>query len=207
MLSSGMDLKNDPQLADEFEHLLNADQLARDCRRSSRATASRPSSKTLRSISPTDITFAPNPELVAKLDQRAEDHLRPSARHQRPGRRLHRRLLQLEQLPRAHGALPRSALGKYRRHDPERAARRRRSAGPHLPRRRRVRLPAAGAQRALRRRRHVAVHDLHRRRYGLARNGYFDYRFDPEKSPRAYARYMKKPLQPVRRLVPRHGRL
>ena len=28
--------------------------------------------------------------------------------------------------------------------------------------------------------------------YGLTRNGYFDYRFDPEKSTRAYARYIKK---------------
>ncbi len=28
--------------------------------------------------------------------------------------------------------------------------------------------------------------------YGLNRNGYFDYRFDPEKSSRAYARYIKK---------------
>jgi membrane-bound lytic murein transglycosylase D len=28
--------------------------------------------------------------------------------------------------------------------------------------------------------------------YGLTRNGYFDYRFDPEKSSRAYARYIKK---------------
>ena len=27
--------------------------------------------------------------------------------------------------------------------------------------------------------------------YGLQRNGYFDYRFDPEKSTRAYARYIK----------------
>lgn len=27
--------------------------------------------------------------------------------------------------------------------------------------------------------------------YGLSRNGYFDYRFDPEKSSRAYARYIK----------------
>ena len=27
--------------------------------------------------------------------------------------------------------------------------------------------------------------------YGLTRNGYFDYRFDPEKSSRAYARYIK----------------
>jgi membrane-bound lytic murein transglycosylase D len=28
--------------------------------------------------------------------------------------------------------------------------------------------------------------------YGLTRNGYFDYRFDPEKSSRAYAQYIKK---------------
>ena len=28
--------------------------------------------------------------------------------------------------------------------------------------------------------------------YGLIRNGFFDYRFDPEKSTRAYARYIKK---------------
>ena len=28
--------------------------------------------------------------------------------------------------------------------------------------------------------------------YGLIRNGFFDYRFDPEKSSRAYARYIKK---------------
>ena len=27
--------------------------------------------------------------------------------------------------------------------------------------------------------------------YGLTRNGYFDYRFDPEKSSRAYAKYIK----------------
>ena len=28
--------------------------------------------------------------------------------------------------------------------------------------------------------------------FGLTRNGYFDYRFDPEKSSRAYARYIKE---------------
>ena len=28
--------------------------------------------------------------------------------------------------------------------------------------------------------------------YGLSRNGYYDYRFDPEKATRAYARYIKK---------------
>jgi hypothetical protein len=39
------------------------------------------------------------------------------------------------------------------------------------------------------RRRHVAVHA--HGNYGLARNAYVDERFDPEKSTRAYARYMK----------------
>ncbi len=39
------------------------------------------------------------------------------------------------------------------------------------------------------RRRHVAVHA--HGNYGLTRNGYVDERFDPEKSTRAYARYMK----------------
>ena len=42
--------------------------------------------------------------------------------------------------------------------------------------------------------------------YGLARNAYVDERFDPEKSTRAYARYMKFHLRPAGRLVPGHGR-
>ena len=41
----------------------------------------------------------------------------------------------------------------------------------------------------IQRRRHVAVHAP--RFYGLKRNAYVDERFDPEKSTRAYARYMK----------------
>ncbi len=43
--------------------------------------------------------------------------------------------------------------------------------------------------------------------YGLERNGWYDERFDPEKSTIAYARYMKTLYSPVRRLVPGHGRL
>ena len=50
-------------------------------------------------------------------------------------------------------------------------------------------LSAPGGERTLGRRRHVAVHALGP--YGLSRNGWYDERFDPEKSTHAYARYMK----------------
>jgi membrane-bound lytic murein transglycosylase D len=43
--------------------------------------------------------------------------------------------------------------------------------------------------------------------YGLARNGWYDERFDPEKSTHAYARYMKISVRPIGRLVSGHGRL
>ena len=43
--------------------------------------------------------------------------------------------------------------------------------------------------------------------YGLTRNGYVDERFDPEKSTRAYARYMKFLYDQLGRLVSGHGGL
>jgi len=73
--------------------------------------------------------------------------------------------------------------------DPTRHGRRRRAPGFDLPCSCGVRLSAASAQWQVRRRRHVAIHAPWQLR--LARNAYVDERFDPEKSTRAYARYMK----------------
>ena len=59
MLTSGMDLKSDPQLSDEFDHLLNADQLAGDVGAEAGQRVSRRQSKPLRSMPPNEVTFPP----------------------------------------------------------------------------------------------------------------------------------------------------
>ena len=187
MLASGLDLKAEGPAADEFDHLLNAiNALEMDALKQGNGFSPRLEAAPLEAA--TDMTFAPNPELVAKLktelnvtsdlplvinDQVAgyigifsnstafRNHMAASLQRVGKYRTMIQRVLAEEGVPQDLIYLAVAESG----FQPQ-ALNPRSGAGgmwQFMP---------TGA-------------------YGLARNGYFDERFDPEKSSRAYARYIK----------------
>ena len=173
---------------------------------SSRATASPARSKPR---PPTPPTKSPSPQPRARRQghRRAEDHAVRSSRSSSTTTSPAGSATSPTH-PAGHAHLVRSLerAGKYKDMISSDPARKGRSAGPDLPGRRRVRLPAAGAQRALRRRRHVAVHALPRslrpRAQRLLRRALRPRKIHPRLRP-----IHEDALRPVRRLVPRHGRV
>ena len=187
MLSSGMDLKAEGQLKDEFEHLLNAINTL-ELAALKQGNGLSPQLEAAPLDSANDITFAANPELVAKLktelnvtsdlplvinDQVAgyigvfsnsttfKNHLARSLERAGKYKTMIQKVLAEEGVPQDLIYLAVAESG----FQPQ-ALNARSGAGgmwQFMP---------TGA-------------------YGLARNGYFDERFDPEKSSRAYARYIK----------------
>ena len=187
MLTSGMDLKNDPQLADEFDQLLSAvNSLEMGALKQGNGFSAKLEEAPLDSAE--NLTFAPNPELTAKL--KAE-------------------LVTKSDLPllindevagyigyfanstafRAHMVHSLARAGKYR------AIIQKALADQGLPQdlfylavaesgfQPQALNPKSGAG--------GMWQFMPTGAYGLARNGYFDERFDPEKSSIAYAKYMK----------------
>ena len=187
MLSSGMDLKSEGQLKDEFEHLLNAINTL-ELAALKQGNGFSPQLEAAPLDAANDITFPANPELVAKLktelnvtsdlplvinDQVAgyigvfsnstafKNHLARSLERAGKYKTLIQKVLADEGVPQDLIYLAVAESG----FQPQ-ALNARSGAGgmwQFMP---------TGA-------------------YGLARNGYFDERFDPEKSSRAYARYIK----------------
>jgi membrane-bound lytic murein transglycosylase D len=187
MLTSGMDLKTDPQLADEFDHLLNAvNSLEMAALKQGNGFSPKIEEAPLDTAE--DLTFPANPELTAKLKaelQTASDlplvindqvagyigyfanspsfHAHMLASMERAGKykTMIQRALTDQGVPQDLIYLAVAESG----FQPQ-ALNSRSGAGgmwQFMP---------TGA-------------------YGLARNGYFDERFDPEKSSIAYAKYMK----------------
>jgi membrane-bound lytic murein transglycosylase D len=187
MLTSGMDLKTDPQLADEFDHLLNAvNSLEMAALKQGNGFSPKIEEAPLDTAE--DLTFPANPELTAKLKaelQTASDlplvindqvagyiayfanspsfHAHMLASMERAGKykTMIQRALTDQGVPQDLIYLAVAESG----FQPQ-ALNSRSGAGgmwQFMP---------TGA-------------------YGLARNGFFDERFDPEKSSIAYARYMK----------------
>jgi len=187
MLTSGMDLKNDPQLADEFDQLLSAvNSLEMGALKQGNGFSAKLEEAPLDSAE--NLTFAPNPALTAKL--KAE-------------------LVTKSDLPllindevagyigyfanstafRAHMVHSLARAGKYR------AIIQKALADQGLPQdlfylavaesgfQPQALNPKSGAG--------GMWQFMPTGAYGLARNGYFDERFDPEKSSIAYAKYMK----------------
>jgi membrane-bound lytic murein transglycosylase D len=190
LLASDVDLKSDPQLSDEFERLLGAiNSLEMLALKEGNGFSPKIEEAPLESV--TDMTFPPNPELVARLkteldvtsdlplvinDQVAgyinvfaqsnsfRNHM--SASMQRLGRyrTLIQNVLKEEGVPQDLIYLAVAESGFQAQ-----VVNTKSGAGGMWQF-----MTYTGPE------------------FDLTRNGYFDYRFDPEKSTRAYARYMKK---------------
>lgn len=189
ILTSGVDLKTEPALNDELEHLLSAINSLEMFALKQGNGFSPPTEETpLESVA--DMTFPPNPELVAKLkgELNTTSDLPLVINDQVAG---YINIFAQSNSFRAHMSASMQRLGKYR------------TLIQNV-------LKEEGVPQDLI---YLAVAESGFQaqvvntksgaggmwqfmtytgpQYGLTRNGYFDYRFDPEKSTRAYAKYMK----------------
>jgi membrane-bound lytic murein transglycosylase D len=188
MLTSGLDLKSDPQLADEFDRLLNSvNALEMDALKQGNGFS--PAVEAAPLDAADEVTFPVNPELTAKLNAELKttqsdfplvvnDYVAGWISYFTNSKAGHAHLLR--SLERA---------GKYK----DMISKDLRDAGvpqdliylavaesgfqPQV-----VNPSGAGGMWQF----------MPNGSYGLARNGWFDERFDPEKSSKAYARYMKE---------------
>ncbi|WP_245632117.1 lytic transglycosylase domain-containing protein [Edaphobacter aggregans] len=190
MLTSGLDLKHDPQLSDEFEHLLDAIN-SLEIAALKQGNGLSPAIEAAPLDAASEVTFPANAELTAKLAAELKttqsdfplvvnDYVAGFISYfsNSPGGHAHL----LRSLERA--GKYKDMISRYLREEgvPQdliylavaesgfqpQALNARSGAGGMWQF-----MPFAGA-------------------YGLTRNGWFDERFDPEKSSRAYARYMKE---------------
>jgi membrane-bound lytic murein transglycosylase D len=187
MLSSGFDLTGDTPLANEFDRLVSAiNSLEMAALKQGNGFSPKIEDAPLEAAN--DMTFAPNPELVAKLknelniasdlplvinDQVAgyigvfsnstvfRNHMAASLERAGKYRAMMQQILAQEGVPQDLIYLSVAESG----FQPQ-------ALNPHSGAGGMWQFMPTGA-------------------YGLARNGYFDERFDPEKSTRAYARYIK----------------
>ena len=190
MLASGFDLKAEGPLADEFDRLLYAiNALEMDALKQGNGFSPKVEEAPLEAAA--DLTFAPNPELVAKLktelnttsdlplvindtvagyigvfsnSNNFKAHMARSLERVGKYRGMIQRVLQEEGVPQDLIYLAVAESG----FQPQVVNARSGAGGMWQF------MTFTGAE------------------YGLTRNGYFDYRFDPEKSSRAYAQYIKK---------------
>ncbi len=191
MLSSGMDLKGDPILSDEFERLLSAiNSLEMVALQQGNGFTPKIESSPLETEQQ-DITFPANPELVAKLSSELNvtSDLPLVINDQVAG---YINVFAQSNSFRAHMAASLQRVGKYRgliqrvlqeEGVPQDLIYLAVAESGFQPRVVNTRSGAGGMWQFMT---FTGVE------YGLTRNGYFDYRFDPEKSSRAYAQYIKK---------------
>jgi membrane-bound lytic murein transglycosylase D len=189
MLASGMDLKTDSQLSEEFDHLLSAiNSLEMFALKQGNGFTPKPEEAPLEAF--TDMTFPPNPELVEKLKSELDttSDLPLVINDQVAGY-----INVFAQSPsfRAHMSASMQRLGKYR------------TLIQNVLKEEGVpqdliylAVAESGFQAQVVNRKSGAAGMWQFMTntgptYNLTTNGYFDYRFDPEKSTRAYAKYMK----------------
>jgi membrane-bound lytic murein transglycosylase D len=189
MLTSGMDMKSDAQLSDEFELLVNKINTLEMSALKEGTGFSEPVEETpLESAA--DITFPPNPELVAKLktELNTASDLPLVINDQVAG---YINAFSESNVFRAHMAASLQRVGKYRgliqdvlRQEgvPQDLIYLAVAESGFQPQALNAKSGAGGMWQFM---------TFTGAQYGLTRNGYFDYRFDPEKSSRAYARYIK----------------
>ena len=189
MLTSGLDLKTDPQMADEFEHLLNAvNSLEIAALKQGNGFSAPIEAAPLDAAD--EVTFPPNAELTAKV--RAELQTTKSDFPLVVNDYVAGFISYFTNSPGGHAHLLRSLerAGKYK----DMIARNLQAAGVpqdliylavaesgFQPQALNARSGAAGMWQFM----------PFQGAYGLTRNGWYDERFDPDKSSKAYARYMK----------------
>ncbi len=190
MLTSGMDLKTDAQLSDEFDHLLNAvNSLEIAALKQGNGFSAAIEEAPLEAAN--EVTFAPNPELVAKLktELNTTSDLPLVINDQVAG---YIDVFSNSDNFRRHMAASLQRVGKYRgliqqvlkeEGVPQDLIYLAVAESGFQPQAVNARSGAGGMWQFM---------TYTGPEYGLIRNGYFDYRFDPEKSTRAYAQYIKK---------------
>lgn len=190
MLSSGMDLKNDPQLSDEFERLLTAiNSLEIVALKQGNGFSPKPEEAPL-DIAESEVTFAPDPALIGRVTAELKttqsdlplvvnDYVAGFIRYYSNSTAGHAHLVRSLERAGKYKAMISRILGQYgvpqdliylavaeSGFQPQVLNRSSGAGGMWQF------MPFANS-------------------YGLTRNGYFDERFDPEKSTIAYAKYMK----------------
>ena len=190
MLSSGMDLKNDPQLSDEFERLLTAINSLEIVALKQGNGFSAKEEETPLDVASSEVTFAPDPALIGRVTAELKttqsdlplvvnEYVAGFISYFSNSSAGHAHLVRsLERAGKYHAMISR-ILAQYgvpqdliylavaeSGFQPQVLNRGSGAGGMWQF------MPFAGA-------------------YGLSRNGYFDERFDPEKSTIAYAKYMK----------------
>jgi membrane-bound lytic murein transglycosylase D len=189
MLMSGMDLKSDPQLADEFDHLLNAvNSLEMDALKQGNGFSPRLEAAPLDEAA-NEVTFPANVELTAKVatELKTTQSDFPLVINNYVAGYIS--YFTNSQAGHAHLLRSLERAGKYK----EMISKDLRDQGVpqdliylavaesgFQPQALNARSGAGGMWQF-----------MPTGAYGLARNGYFDERFDPEKSSIAYAKYMK----------------
>jgi len=189
MLASNMDLKSDPQLSEEFERLLSAiNSLEMLALKQGNGFSPKLEEAPLEAV--TEMTFPPNPELVARLKKELDttSDLPLVINDQVAG---YINVFAQSNSFRNHMSASMQRLGKYR------------TLIQNVLKEEGVpqdliylAVAESGFQAQVVNRKSGAAGMWQFMTntgptYGLTTNGYFDYRFDPEKSTRAYARYMK----------------
>jgi membrane-bound lytic murein transglycosylase D len=190
MLASGMDLKTEGPLADEFEHLLDAIN-SLEIAALKQGNGFSPKLEEAPLDTAADLTFAPNPELVAKLkgELNVTSDLPLVINDQVAG---YIGVFSQSESFRKHMAASLQRVGKYRgliqsvlkeEGVPQDLIYLAVAESGFQPQVVNARSGAGGMWQFM---------TYTGAEYGLTRNGYYDYRFDPEKSSRAYAKYIKK---------------
>ena len=190
MLASGMDLKAEGPMADEFDRLLNAiNALEMDALKQGNGFSPKVEEAPLDVAE--DLTFAPNPELVAKLktELNTTSDLPLIINDQVAG---YINAFAGSESFRKHMAASLQRVGKYRgliqsvlkeEGVPQDLIYLAVAESGFQPQALNAHSGAGGMWQFM---------TYTGPQFGLTRNGYFDYRFDPEKSSRAYARYIKQ---------------
>lgn len=188
LLTSGMDLKSDPQLSDEFEHLLSAVN-SLEMTALKQGNGFSPTIEAAPLDAANEVTFSSNPELTAKVA--AELKTTQSDFPLVINDYVAGFISYFSNSPAGHAHLLRSLerAGKYK----EMIAKNLRDAGVpqdliylavaesgFQPQALNAKSGAGGMWQF-----------MPTGAYGLSRNGWFDERFDPQKSSVAYAKYMK----------------
>ena len=190
MLTSGMDLKNDPQLADEFDHLLSAiNSLEMVALKQGNGFSPKVEDAPL-DLANEEVTFPPDPALVGRIANQLK-----TTKSDLPlvvNEYVAGFIRYFSDSPTGHAHLKRSLerAGKYQ----QMIAKDLSDAG--LPQDLiYLAVAESGFQPQVVNRGSGAGGMWQfmpfQGAYGLERNGYFDERFDPDKSSLAYARYMK----------------